>query len=460
MKLYNTLTRQKEEFAPDKPDQVGLYCCGPTVYNYAHIGNLRTYVFQDLLRRVLEFNGYVVNHVMNITDVGHLTSDADAGEDKMKKGAERENKTVWEIAEHYTQAFLEDMDRLNMLQPRWKPKATDHIQEMIDQVKKLEENGYTYVGENGNVYYDTSKFEDYGKMAQLDKQDLQTQARVEVDPNKKNPHDFVLWFVESKHGDQDMQWDSPWGRGFPGWHIECSAMSVKYLGDQFDIHCGGIDHIPVHHTNELAQAEGASGVKPWVKTWMHGNFLVLKEGAKMAKSEENFLSLAKVVQEGYDTLDYRYFCLQSHYRNELAFDWDGLGAARTGLRRLKEKVLSLGDSEGNLVEKYMTPFTDSISDDLNVAQSLGITWDLMDDAEVSDADKLATIKKMDTVLGLKLDEPIEFELPPQITQWIIERNEARDKKDWDKADEIRLKIEASGKWMVKDGPGGTEVQPK
>ena len=257
-----------------------------------------------------------------------------------------------------------------------------------------------------------------------------------------------------------MQWDSPWGRGFPGWHIECSAMSSKYLGEQFDIHCGGIDHIPVHHTNEIAQAEGATGKKPWVKVWLHGNFLVLKEGAKMAKSAENFLSLARVVQEGYDALDYRYFCLQSHYRKELAFDWEGMKAARTGLRRLKEKVLNLGDELGTARGKYLKRFEEVVSDDLNVAQGLAIAWELMDDESVSDADKLATIKKMDTVLGLKLDEPTTFELPPQITQWILERNEAREQKDWAKADEIRDKIEASGKWMVKDGPGGTEVQPK
>jgi len=460
VRLYNTLTRQKEEFSPEKPDQVKLYCCGPTVYNYAHIGNLRTYVFQDLLRRVLEFNGYVVNHVMNITDVGHLTSDADEGEDKMKAGAEREKKTVWEIADDYTQAFLEDMDRLNMLKPTAKPKATDHIETMIDQIKKLEENGLTYVGENGNVYYDTSKFERYGQMAQLEKQELQAGARIEVDENKKNPSDFVLWFVSSKHGDQDMQWDSPWGKGFPGWHIECSAMSSKYLGDQFDIHCGGIDHIPVHHTNEIAQAEGATGMHPWVTVWMHGNFLVLKEGAKMAKAEENFLTLRRLVEEGYDTLDYRYFCLQSHYRKELAFDWEGLDAARTGLRRLREKVLNLGQAEGVVDNAYMDKFSDAVSDDLNISQALAICWDLADDENVKNEDKLVTIKKMDTVLGLKLDEEIKFELPPQITQWILERNEARDSEDWSKADEIRDKIEGSGKWMVKDGPGGTEVSPK
>lgn len=460
MKLYNTLTRCKEEFDPEKPDQVGLYCCGPTVYNYAHIGNLRTYVFEDILRRVLEFNGYVVNHVMNITDVGHLTSDADSGEDKMKKGAEREKKTVWEIAEHYTVAFMEDMDRLNLLMPHYKPKATDHIKDMIAQILKLEKNGFTYVGGNGNVYYDTSKFEDYGKLAQLDKQELQAGARIEVDPNKRNPHDFVLWFVESKHGDQEMQWESPWGRGFPGWHIECSAMSIAYLGEQFDIHCGGIDHIPVHHTNEIAQAEGATCKKPWVKIWMHGNFLVLKEGAKMAKSADNFLTLRKLVEKGYDPLDYRYFCLQAHYRKELAFDWEGLAAARKGLRHLKEKVLALGDKEGKEKKYHMEKFTEAISDDLNMPQALSIVWEVLEDKKMSHADKLATVRKMDEVLGLKLDEPIDFELPPQITQWILERNEARAKKDWKKADDIRAEIEASGKWMVKDGQGGTEVLPK
>lgn len=460
MKLYNTLTRQKEEFMPEKPDQVGLYCCGPTVYNYAHIGNLRTYVFEDLLRRALEFNGYVVNHVMNITDVGHLTSDADTGEDKMKKGAEREKKTVWEIAEYYTQAFLEDMDRLNLLKPTLKPKATDHIEAMIRQIQQLEKNGDTYVGENGNVYYDTSKFERYGELAQLDKQELQAGARIEVDKNKKNPHDFVLWFVESKHGDQEMQWDSPWGRGFPGWHIECSAMATKYLGEQIDIHCGGIDHIPVHHTNEIAQAEGALGVHPWVKIWMHGNFLVLKEGAKMAKAEENFLTLRRLVEEGYDPLDYRYFCLQSHYRKELAFDWGALEAARTALRRLKEKVSNLGQETGAVSKVYLDTFQEAVSEDLNIPRALALCWDLLEDATVKNEDKLATIKKMDTVLGLKLDEPLEFELPPQITQWILERNEARDKKNWKRADEIRDKIEASGRWLVKDGPGGTEVVPR
>ncbi|MBN2096109.1 cysteine--tRNA ligase [Candidatus Peregrinibacteria bacterium] len=457
--LYNTMSRQKMLFEPLDPTEVKLYTCGPTVYNYAHIGNLRTYVFEDILRRVLEWNGYPVKHVMNITDVGHLTSDADEGEDKMLKGAKREKKTVWDIAEKYTQAFLEDMDRLNLLMPHIKPKATDHIDTMIDQIKQLEANGLTYTA-GGNVYFDTSKFADYGKLAQLDKQELQAGARIEVDPNKKNPHDFVLWFTKSKFEDQEMQWNSPWGKGYPGWHIECSAMSMKYLGKQMDIHCGGIDHIPVHHTNEIAQAEGATNLKPWVLYWMHGNFLVLGKDEKMAKSADNFLKLDVLIGKGYGPLDYRYFCLQAHYRKELVFSWYALDAAKTGLRRLREKVCNLGDTEGEIHQSRMEQFEKAINDDLNMPEALAEAWELLDDSDISDADKLATIKKFDTVLGLKLDEPIAFELPPQIEQWIVERNEARDNKDWGKADEIRDKIQASGKWIVKDGQSGTEVMPK
>ncbi|MCK5617523.1 cysteine--tRNA ligase, partial [Candidatus Pacearchaeota archaeon] len=397
--LYNTMARQKMLFEPIDPTEVKLYTCGPTVYNYAHIGNLRTYIFEDLLRRALGWNGYQVNHVMNITDVGHLTSDADEGEDKMAKGAAREKMTVWEISEKYAQAFLEDMDRLNLLMPHIKPKATDHIEEMIKQIKELETNGLTYVGENGNVYFDTSKLPDYGKMAQLEKQELQAGARIEVDKNKKNPHDFVLWFVESKHGDQEMQWESKWGKGFPGWHIECSAMSMKYFGNQMDIHCGGIDHIPVHHTNEIAQAEGATNVKPWVNYWMHGNFLVLKDRAKMAKSGENFLTLKGLIDKGYDPLDYRYFCLQAHYRKELAFDWNGLDAAKTGRRRLCEKVCALksnADHNGSTMAPQLEAFESAINDDLNLPEALAITWQVADDPELSAADKLATIRKFDS----------------------------------------------------------------
>lgn len=458
--LYNTLSRQKLLFEPLNPAEVKMYTCGPTVYNYAHIGNLRTYVFEDLLRRVLEWNGYQVNHVMNITDVGHLTSDADEGEDKMLKGAKREKKTVWEIAEHYTQAFLEDMDRLNLLKPHIKPKATDHIETMIGQIKKLEENGLTYTS-NGNVYFDTSKLDDYGKLAQLDKQELQAGARIEVDKNKKNPHDFVLWFTKSKFEDQTMQWDSPWGRGYPGWHIECSAMAQKYLGNQMDIHCGGIDHIPVHHTNELAQAEGATNIKPWVLYWMHGNFLVLKGKEKMAKSGENFLTLQALTDKGYSPLDYRYFCLQAHYRKELRFDWEGMDAAKTGLRRLREKVCILKPESdiGQCRPEWMERFEAAINDDLNLPEALAVTWGLIDDPEISDTDKLATIQEFDKVLGLKLDEKPEFCIPDNIQKLIAERDKAREEKDWSKSDKLRDEIQEAG-FVVKDGAGGTEVEPK
>ncbi len=465
--LYNTLTRQKMLFEPLDPAEVKLYTCGPTVYNYAHIGNLRTYVFEDILRRVLEWNGYPVKHVMNITDVGHLTSDADAGEDKMLKGAKREKMTVWDLAEKYTQAFLEDMDRLNLLMPHIKPKATDHIDTMIEQIKQLEENGLTYTA-GGNVYFDTSKFPDYGKLAQQDKQELRTCPRVKADTNKKHPHDFVLWFTKSKFladsesaegKDQEMQWDSPWGRGYPGWHIECSAMSMKYLGKQMDIHCGGIDHIPVHHTNEIAQAEGATNTKPWVLYWMHGNFLVLRKDEKMAKSADNFLKLEVLIDKGYDALDYRYFCLQAHYRKELTFSWEGLDAAKTGLRRLKEKVCNLGSSEGEIHQSRTKEFEFAINDDLNMPEALATAWELLDDADISDPDKLATIKKFDTVLGLKVDEKPKVCIPEDIQRLVIERDEARRKKEWGKSDKLRDEIEKAG-FMVKDSGKTTVIEPK
>lgn len=482
LQLYNTMTRQVMPFEPMDPAEVKLYTCGPTVYNYAHIGNLRTYIFEDLLRRVLEFNGYQVNHVMNITDVGHLTSDADEGEDKMLKSAKREKKTVWEIAEHYTHAFMHDMVALNMLEPHIKCKATDHIQEMIDQVKQLEDNGLTYTA-NGNVYFDTAKLPDYGKLAQLDKQELQAGARIEVDKSKKNPFDFVLWFTKSKFEDQTMQWDSPWGKGYPGWHIECSAMSVRYLGKQFDIHCGGIDHVPVHHTNELAQAEGSTNLRPWVRFWMHGEFLVItiaeyefdhhtgkmtvieeiddssKDAReKMAKSGDNFITIQTLIDKGYDPLAYRYFCLQAHYRKELAFSWEALYGSKKALRKLRNKFQSLPDSDEDPDEDWLQEFADAINDDLNLPQALALTWELVY-ADKNPQVKKATLKEFDKVLGLKLDDEISFSIPDDVQQWIIERNKAREDKDWEKSDELRDKIEEAG-FTIKDGSCDTEVRPK
>ncbi len=481
LKLYNTMSRKKEVFEPLNPPDVKLYTCGPTVYNYAHIGNLRTYVFEDLLRRVLEWNGYVVEHVMNITDVGHLTSDADDGEDKMLKGAQREHKTVWEIAEFYTQAFFEDLAKLNIEMPTIKPKATDHIQDMINQIKQLEKNGMTYVA-NGNVYFDTSKLSDYGKLAKLERQDLKAGARIEVDKNKKNPYDFVLWFTKSKFEDQAMQWESPWGKGYPGWHIECSAMSQKYLGKQMDIHCGGIDHIPVHHTNEIAQSEGATGEKHWVKYWMHGNFLVLGKNEKMAKSANNFLRLQTLIDKGYSPLDYRYFCLQSHYRKELTFSWEGMDAAHNALTNLYRKLSSYiplyyeGMDFYNLAEEgkrdplynlYCNRFVDAINDDLNIPEALSVFWDALKHINTTEnktsALRVAIISEFDKILGLNILENgrryLENIIPENIEKLILERDVARKEKNWQKSDELRAEIEKAG-FIVKDGPKGTEVQPK
>jgi cysteinyl-tRNA synthetase len=458
MILYNTLTRQKMPFEPLRPDEVKMYCCGPTVYHFAHIGNLRSYIFEDILRRTLEFEGYEVKHVMNITDVGHLTSDADEGEDKMLKGAKRENKTVWEVAEYYTRAFMDDMKALNLLHPTVVCKATDHIKEMIALVKRLEENGMTYTA-NGNVYFDTSKLADYGKLAQLDKQQLEAGARIEVDPNKKNPYDFVLWFTKSKFDDQEMKWESPWGRGYPGWHIECSAMSMKHLGQQFDIHCGGIDHISVHHTNEIAQSEGATNLRPWVRYWMHNNFLTLGKNEKMAKSAQNFLRIQTLVDKGYSALDYRYFCLNAHYRKELSFSWESMDSAKKSLSRLHLKVEELGGKEGKMDEGHLKIFESAISDDLNTPQALAEAWSLIEDSKVKKEDKLSTILKFDEVLGLKLDEPVEFKVSNAVESLVLERNAARKAKDWKKSDELRVEIEKSG-YLVKDGPKGTEIQPK
>jgi cysteinyl-tRNA synthetase len=457
MQLYNTLTRRKEELKPLKTDGVRLYTCGPTVYHYAHIGNLRTYIFEDLLRRTLEFVGFPVKHVMNITDVGHLTSDADAGEDKMQKGAKREGKTVWEVADFYTKAFMADITRLNIVHPTVICKATDHISEMIAQIQQLEKNGLTYIS-GGNVYFDATKFKHYGELAQLDKQDLKAGARIDVDANKKSPYDFVLWFTVSKHGNQDMQWDSPWGRGFPGWHIECSAMSSKYLGDQFDIHCGGIDHIPVHHTNEIAQAEGAGSPHPWVKIWMHGNFLTMTEGAKMAKSGDNFLTVQTLIDEKIDPLDYRYFCLQAHYRKELSFSWDALNASKNALRKLRAKMFSF-PKKGKENTAYLEAFTQAMEDDLNAPQALSIVWKLIDDEKISDGDKWTTLIKCDKVLGLRLDEEIQVEIPQEVLTLQLQRDEARKNKDFKTSDTLRAAIEAKG-FTVKDLPGGSTLIPQ
>jgi cysteinyl-tRNA synthetase len=465
LNLYNTLSRKKEEFHPIHREYVGLYTCGPTVYFFAHIGNLRTYIFEDILKRVLLFNNFRVKHVMNITDVGHLTSDADEGEDKMLKGAKREGKTVWEIAKYYEDAFMNDIHKLNILDPDIKCKATDHIQEMIDLIKRLEKNGITYIS-NGNVYYDIMKFPHYGVLARLNIEELQSGARIEVDENKRNPQDFALWFTKSKFDNQEMKWNSPWGTGYPGWHIECSAMSMKYLGEHFDIHCGGIDHIPVHHTNEIAQSEGATGHK-WVNFWLHGEFLVMDKG-KMSKSAGEFLTISVLQEKGYNPLDYRYLCLNTHYRTPLTFTYDSLDAAKTTFQGLKNKIIEFrknaekehkDDHNMIIMEKYGADFIDAVNDDLNMPKALAVLWGVIKDKDLKDSEKLHLIFEFDKVYGLDLANVVEetIDIPEEIQEIVDERQQARKNKDFKKSDELRDLLKEKG-YSVDDSKDGMKIR--
>ena len=462
MRLYNTMSRSIEEFVPINEGKVSMYCCGPTVYNYAHIGNLRTYIFEDLLRRTLRRSGYDVKHVMNITDVGHLTGDGDDGEDKIEKSARETGRTVWDIAEFYMKAFFRDEEALNIERPDIICRATEHIDDMINLIKRLEEGGHTYIS-GGNVYFSIDSISDYGKLARLNLDDLKSGARIEVDSNKKNPKDFVLWFTNSKFKDQAMMWDSPWGRGYPGWHIECSAMSMKYLGEHFDIHCGGIDAIPVHHTNEIAQSEAATG-KTWVNYWCHGEFLLMGN-AKMSKSSGSFVTLPVLEGEGYDALDYRYFCLTGHYRSQLRFSYEALDAARSARKGIMERI---GDakSEGpaatdpsEKVREYMAAFDEAMENDLNAPKALSILWQMLKDNGLSSSDKLAAAYHMDGILGLGLDkaEKKEETLDAELQALLDERTAAKKAKDYKKADEIRDKLLSMG-YAVKDTPAGPVLQ--
>lgn len=461
--LYNTLTRNKDEFIPINKNKVGLYTCGPTVYNFAHIGNLRTYIFEDALKKSLEYVGYKVKHVMNVTDVGHLQSDGDEGEDKMLLGATREHKTVWEIARFYEDAFFDDCKKLNIKRPTVVCRATEHIEDMIKFIQKLEERGYTY-NANGNVYFEIDKFEDYTKLANLSIDDLEAGSRIEIDPNKKNPLDFVLWFTNSKFSNQIMQWDSPWGRGFPGWHLECSAMSMKYLGERIDIHCGGIDHIPVHHTNEIAQSECALGHK-WVNYWVHGEFLV-EDGGKMSKSKGDFLTVTRLEEEGFNPLDYRYFCLQSKYRKQLVFSFESLKDAQNGYKALKKKIgaiLSDIDNNENVNEEninlYKEKFKAQISDDLNIANAFTVLNEVIKDNNLNNKEKSMLIEDFDKVLSLNLIE-IEEVIPSNIDVELVdrllkERNEARKEKNFKRADEIRNELAAMNIEILDSKEGST-----
>lgn len=464
IRLYNTRTRKKEEFKPLQDDKVRFYSCGPTVYNYAHLGNLRTYVFNDILKRALQFNGYKVEHVMNITDVGHLTDDADDGEDKMEKGAQREGKTVWDIARFYTEEFQKDIHKLNILDPDQWPKATDHIKEMIDINKMIEEKGYAYMA-NGNLYFDTSKFERYADFARLNLDNLNEGARTGKDEGKKNHTDFVLWFSleGSKYGSKhSMKWDSPWGVGYPGWHIECCAMSSKYLGNKFDIHTGGIDHIPVHHTNEIAQAETAFGVHPWVNFWVHGNFLVTDK-EKMAKSTGNFLRMGLLEEKGYEPMAYRYFCLTAHYRSELTFSWEALENAQISYKKLKNRIIGIKQEpdagENTDTSAYEERFREAVADDLNMPVALATLQELVGDSTIKNSAKLPILEKFDEVLGLGIaDMESEYiSAPEDIQKMLEEREAARKEKDFNKADSIRDSIKEKG-YEIYDTAEGPKVK--
>jgi cysteinyl-tRNA synthetase len=452
--LYDSWERRVRRFDSINAGHVGLYCCGPTVYDYAHIGNLRTYIFEDLLRRTLQFNDYQVQHVVNITDVGHLVSDADDGEDKMEKGSRRSGKSAWDIAEFYSAAFMADFRALNLLQPAVWCRATDYLPQQISFIESLEQKGFTYHTADG-IYFDTSKQEDYGYMARLDRSALQAGTRVAMGEKRSNT-DFALWKFSPADARRQMEWESPWGRGFPGWHIECSAMSAAHLGKLFDIHCGGEDHIAVHHSNEIAQTHACHGTR-LANYWMHGYFL--QTGSeKMSKSGGDFLRLQSLLDQGIDPLAYRYLCLMAHYRSQLEFSWDGLQSAATGLQRLREAYHRAPDG-GAVDPIWMRRFRDEINNDLNFPRALALVWELVR-SDTDAATCKATLRAMDKVLGLDLDNwrPESFQIPEVVTELARQRQNARDRQQWQEADRLRLEIRQQG-FLVEDSATGPLLKP-
>ncbi len=469
MKLYNSLSHEKEEFVPNEPGKVSMYTCGPTVYHFAHIGNLRSYIMEDVLEKYFRYSGYDVKRVMNITDVGHLTSDADEGEDKMLKGAKRENKSVLEIAKFYTDAFFADCKKLNIKRPDVVEPATKCIGDFIKVIKKLIETEYAYEA-GGNIYFDTSKLDQYYAFHNFEEDDLQDGVRegVEKDENKRNKADFVLWFTKSKFDDQELKWNSPWGVGYPGWHIECSCISMKHLGDKLDIHCGGIDNAFPHHTNEIAQSEAYIGHK-WCNYWFHILHLNTNSG-KMSKSKGEFLTVSLLEEKGYNPLVYRFFCLQSHYRKSLVFTWENLDNAKTAFDKLIARIAALtpGEADADKAEALQAGFKEAMDNDLNTSLAVTAVYDVLK-SDASDADKLAALGMMDKVLGLDLlaeaekvraaekAAAIDPELKAKIEELIAERAAAKAEKNYARADEIRSELAAMGV-EIKDTKAGVEYK--
>jgi cysteinyl-tRNA synthetase len=466
MKIYNTYTKKIEEFVSHEEGKVKLYTCGPTVYHYAHIGNLRCYIFEDILEKTLEFVGYKVDRVMNITDVGHLTSDSDTGEDKMLKGAIRENKTVYEIAEFYTKAFFEDADKLNIKKPKTIKKASDHIDKYIEMIERLIEKDYAYLS-GGNVYFDISKIDNYYELSGKNKEDLLIGVRDDVseDSMKKNPNDFVLWFTISKFENQAMKWDSPWGIGYPGWHIECSGIALTYLGEYLDIHCGGIDNIFPHHTNEIAQSEAYLGHK-WCNYWMHSQHLNNKSG-KMSKSKGEFLTVSLLESKGYNPLSYRLFCLGSHYRNALVFTYETLDQNEALYKKIKNKIKAIkdnlnGDIDFDVKETYLKKFKKALTNDLNTSLALTYLFNVLKD-ETNNNTKVEIIKEFDKVLSLDLLKGDKIKIDKELIKFIETKIEARKlakkEKDFTLADQIREELLNMG-IIIKDTREGTTYELK
>lgn len=471
MKLYNTMSRQVEDFVPLHEHKVGFYACGFTVYDYTHIGHLRKYTMDDVLLRTLRHAGYEVTFVQNVTDVGHLASDADTGEDKLEKGAKKYNKTVWDVAREFEEYFWYSMDLMGVIRPDYSTRATDFITEQIDLVKTLEAKGYTYVIEGDGVYFDTSKLDDYGQLARLDIEHLKEGARVEVVPGKRNPTDFAVWKFERPGENRAMSWPSPWAeRGFPGWHIECSAMSMAKLGPQLDIHTGGIDHISVHHSNEIAQSEAATGLQPFVHYWVHHNHLMV-EGTKMSKSLGNFFTIDDILKRGFDPMALRLLFLTTHYRSEMNFTWSNLEGAQKTWERLKSKVLELQaagsaispqEASSSLVVEYNTRFFAHLENDLHTSEAVAVMWEVLKSEQLPPSEKLGLLYEFDQVLGLglaKLDaseSTAELTLPTEIQHLVEERAEARTNQNWQRADELRAELNQKG-YQVKDTDEGQKV---